>query len=52
MIDLNDLQLDEYGQPAPLLKNSTFKDLIEKDGCAGLKDATFIYRLNFNLNND
>ena len=46
MIDLNDHQLDQYGNNFPLLTNTTFKDHIEKD-CRGygssLRDAKYIY---------
>ena len=58
MIDLNDPQLDQHGQRFPLLNNTTFKDQIEKEkddkgfGCPGLKEAKYIYGLNFTLNID
>ncbi len=54
MIDLNDPQLDEHGKNAYLLTNQTFKHQIETDcrgdGNSSLKDAKYIYRLEFGLN--
>ena len=55
MIDLNDPQLDQHGKLVPLLTNQTIKDQIEKDciqvdGNSSLKDAKYIYALNFIFN--
>ena len=50
MIDLNDPQLNQHGEPAFLLTNKTFKDQIETGSCSSLKDAKYIHLLNFTLN--
>ena len=50
MIDLNDAQINKYGQSILFSTNTTFKDHIEKGRCYGLKNAKYIVGLYFTLN--